>query len=504
MNKNILLVEPAYKSKYPPLGLMKLATYHKRKNDNVLFVKGCNPAVRHEIWDRIYITTLFTYTWKETIKTINYYRDTLFNYSRDKIYVGGILASLMPDEIFNETGIQPVTGLLTDPAKINQDDNVIIDSLPPDYDILQQVPFKYSYTDAYLGYTTRGCIRRCEFCAVRRFEPEYVPYIDIKNIVSEVNRLYKEKQNLVLMDNNVLASKYFDKVIDDIKSIGFYKGATFGKTKKKRFVDFNQGLDARLLTEDKIKKLAEIPLEPVRIAFDSIKSKEAYIKAVKLAHKYGFKNLSNYILFNEKDTPEDFYRRLRINVDLNEKFQKEAEKGKGVKTAIYSFPMKFTPLDAKSRNPKEDLRADLIGPHWNRRYLRGLQVIFSVMRGPVMPGKSFFLQAFGRNPEEMKTILLMPDTFIRYRLIRNWKHFKSDKSLERNWAPYVRSWMKAYNALSAREKAAVIKILSNNNIQEINTANKKLNNKHINKILSYHINAEAIVAKYKSGKQKRK
>lgn len=503
MKKNILLVEPAYKSKFPPLGLMKLATYHKRRNDNVVFVKGCNPKVKHEFWDRIYITTLFTYTWKETIKTINYYRDTLFNYSRDKIYVGGILASLMPDEIFNETGIQPVTGLLTDSTKINQDDNVIIDSLPADYDILKQVPFKYSYTDAYLGYTTRGCIRRCDFCAVRRFEPEYVPYIDIKNTVAEVTELYGEKQNLILMDNNVLASKLFDKVIDDIKSIGFYRGATFGKTRRRRFVDFNQGLDARLLTEEKVKKLAEIPLDPVRIAFDSIKSKDAYVKAVRLAHNHGFKNLSNYILFNEKDTPEDFYERLRINVDLNEEFHKDAEKGKGVKTAIYSFPMKFTPLDAKSRSPKEDHRADLIGEHWNRRYLRGLQVILSVMHGPVMPGKTFFLQAFGRDSEELKSILLMPDLFIRYRLISNWKRFKSDKNLVRNWTPYVRAWMKRYGLLTEGEKKELIALLSSNNLPDIKEARQATSNKKLKKMLDYHLNAEGIVAKYKDGKQKR-
>jgi len=500
MNKNILLVEPAYKSKFPPLGLMKLATYHKRKNDNVFFVKGCNPKVKNEFWDRIYITTLFTYTWKETIKTINYYRDTLFNYSRDKIYVGGILASLMPDEIFDETGIQPVTGLLTDSTKINQDDNVIIDSLPADYDILKQVPFKYSYTDAYLGYTTRGCIRRCDFCAVRKFEPEYVPYIDIKNTVAEVSKLYGEKRDLILMDNNVLASKDFEKVIDDIKALGFFRGSTFGKTRKRRIVDFNQGLDARLLTEEKAKKLAEIPLDPVRIAFDSIKSKDAYVKAVRLAHQYEFKNLSNYILFNEKDTPEDFYERLRINVDLNEEFHEEAEKGKGVKTAIYSFPMKFTPLDAKSRNPKEDPRADLIGEHWNKRYLRGLQVILSVMRGPVMPGKTFFLQAFGRDADEMKAILLMPDLFIRYRLIKNWKKFKSDKDLARNWAPYVRDWMKHHHLLGESEAQELIKIVSNNSLAAIKAAKESTNNKKVIKMVDYHLNAEAHVAKYKGGK----
>ena len=125
------------------------------------------------------------------------------------------------------------------------------------------------------------------------------------------------KQNLLLLDNNVLASPKFDQIIDDIKTVGFVRGATFGPTKRRRVVDFNQGLDARFLSSRKMARLMEIPLEPMRIAFDSIKYKNTYIKAVRLAHKYGQKNMSNYILYNYKDSPEDFYERLKINVKLN-------------------------------------------------------------------------------------------------------------------------------------------------------------------------------------------
>lgn len=44
----ILLVEPGYKNKYPPLGLMKISTYHKAKGDEVTFVKGTNPKLKAE------------------------------------------------------------------------------------------------------------------------------------------------------------------------------------------------------------------------------------------------------------------------------------------------------------------------------------------------------------------------------------------------------------------------------------------------------------------------
>ena len=70
---DILLVEADYKNKYPPLGLMKISAYHKSRGDNVVFVKGKNKELKTKKWDRIYITTLFTFYWKKTIETIKYY-----------------------------------------------------------------------------------------------------------------------------------------------------------------------------------------------------------------------------------------------------------------------------------------------------------------------------------------------------------------------------------------------------------------------------------------------
>jgi hypothetical protein len=331
---------------------------------------------------------------------------------------------------------------------------------------------------------TRGCCNKCAFCAVPSLEPIYNDYISLTDRVKEINGKYGEKHNLLLMDNNVLASKHFDKIIDEIKQLGFEKGAKYSKpnllefnlnrlqlhfsdnvainnikallvdfpisrlkgkpqfeefntlvadfgllndndirygkrflTKfqlafpqlneiyekfrnkapKNRYIDFNQGIDARLLTEEKMKKLSEINIKPLRIAFDDIRYKKIYVEKMKLAAKYGIKELSNYVLYNFNDTPEELYERLKINIDLNEELDLK----------IFSFPMKYIPIDAKDRT--------FIGEHWNRKFLRTIQVILNVTHGAVMPGSDFFEKAFGKNIDEFNNLLIMPEDYIYYR-----------------------------------------------------------------------------------------
>src|ERR1019366_1846308 len=71
-NKKILLIEPGYKNKYPPLGLMKIAQYHgpNGKRDNVKFIKGPDKSVLDTCWDKIYVTTLFSFEWKKISEAI--------------------------------------------------------------------------------------------------------------------------------------------------------------------------------------------------------------------------------------------------------------------------------------------------------------------------------------------------------------------------------------------------------------------------------------------------
>jgi len=67
--------------------------------------------------------------------------------------------------------------LLNKPGMLDDDNDDIIDELPLDYSILEEITYQYSTCNAYLSYTTHGCPRKCAFCAVPRLEPKYMDYV---------------------------------------------------------------------------------------------------------------------------------------------------------------------------------------------------------------------------------------------------------------------------------------------------------------------------------------
>ncbi|MDD2503859.1 MAG: radical SAM protein, partial [Clostridia bacterium] len=287
MSRKILLIEPNYKNKNPPMGLMKLSTYYRRRGDDVRFFKGdlkvfaahllCEeflaelndprigkyvpnlveyiktgrfapldaiPNIRSSNsesrlkkyrlryrdnefpkFDIVGVTTLFTFYWHETIKTINYAKK--FCSETGRMIVGGIAATILPERIIQETGIHPVSGLLNKPGMLDCDSTDIIDELPLDYSILEEIDYKYPVNNAYFAYMTRGCPRKCVFCAVPRLEPEYRGYVGLKDQIDRATKQFGPKKDLLLMDNNVFASKHFNKIIDKIKECGYERGATY-------------------------------------------------------------------------------------------------------------------------------------------------------------------------------------------------------------------------------------------------------------------------------------
>lgn len=428
--KKILLVEPGYRNKYPPLGLMKISSYHKRRGDYVCFVKGCSQSIANEGWDRIYVATLFVFEWNATIKAIEFYLPHAP--TPQDVIVGGVLATLMSNEVQKKTGVRVIQGLINKPGMLDTGDKTIVDHLIPDYSILKDTNYQYSLDDAYLGYATRGCPKHCAFCAVNSIEPDYVHYMPLTQQVKAIEDVYGAKQDLILMDNNILASSDFERIISDIINLGFEKGAS--RNRRQRKVDFNQGTDATLFDQTKAKLIAKIAIKPLRIAFDFIGLKDTYTHAIELVAEQGILDLSNYVLFNYTDTPQDFYKRLRINVELN----------KRLGTQIYSFPMKFLPLKRKDRK--------YVGPHWHRQWIRGVQNILLATHGMVSPKLDFFVAAFGADENEFLKIVMMPERYIVFRR----KH-ESDGAMD---------WVRCYNILTKTEMDEFLNLCSDRPLRE--------------------------------------
>ena len=418
---DILLLEPGYSNKYPPIGLMKISYFHKYiHHDYVRFAKGELPeAFREKKWDRVYVTTLFTFEWERTKKALEYALSVV----KDpyQVYTGGILATLMPELIEkNFPTVKNNTGLLNRKGTLGLEHEECIDTMTLDYGILDDIADQYVYPahDAYFTYMTRGCGMKCQFCAVQTLEPEYIPFISITESIRRVDEQFGPKKDLLLMDNNVLRSPHFDEIVDEIKALGFQKGATYvnpktGKTVQ-RFVDFNQGLDAFLLTPHKAERLGELAIRPARIAFDHIEDAEQYKKAIRLCARSGITHMSNYLLYNGEDftgkghsyhadTPEDLYERMRISMDLCEELNAELDH----KVAIFSFPMRYIPLS--------DLKRGFIGAKWNAKYLRALQRMLIPTQGKGVSSRSFFEADFGRSKEEFVMYLAMPEEHLGWR-----------------------------------------------------------------------------------------
>jgi len=177
-------------------------------------------------------------------------------------------------------------------------------------------------------FTSRGCIRKCKFCAVPKTEGDLVELNDWP-------------VRPIICDNNLLACSrpHFDDVIDKLKPLSG--------------IDFNQGLDARLLTKYHAGRIAELDLKMVRLAWDHIGLEGQFNAAWEMLRAAGIPKakISAYVLIGYRDTPQDALYRLRSI----------SERGS------WPNPMRYQPLDAPTRN-------SYVGEHWTdaelKRYMR--------------------------------------------------------------------------------------------------------------------------------------
>ncbi len=182
-------------SKILNLALKKIEKYHLDRGDEVIW----NNELFYTIADKTYLSVIFTK---------NRYKAEQFS----KAERGG-------------TGWDLITNLPKE-----------IDNIKPHIN---------------LGFTTRGCIRKCEFCFVPKKEGTIRVEGDIYDIWDGKSKI------ITLMDNNILALKdHFKKICEQIR-------------KEKLKVDFNQGLDIRLLDDDLLKELKTISHFEYKFAWDN-------------------------------------------------------------------------------------------------------------------------------------------------------------------------------------------------------------------------------------------
>jgi hypothetical protein len=236
---------------FPNLPLMKISTYHKSKGDSVEWYE---PLFSGEM-DRVYMSKVFTFT-----------PDYQYCINAKEILKGG-------------TGYNYPSGgeTLTDE----------IEHIYPDYEI-------YGIKDTAYGFLTRGCPRNCEFCIVGKKE-------GLKSQkVADLNEFWNDQKFIKLLDPNILAAKGHKNLLKQLSESGAW-------------VDFTQGLDARLLTEEDIDLIKRIKIKNVHFAWDNIGDEKAIVPKLKLFKektKLDKRKITVYVLTNFNSTFEEDLHRI--------------------------------------------------------------------------------------------------------------------------------------------------------------------------------------------------
>lgn len=243
MNIGLIAVD----STFPNLAIMKIARYHRDRGDTVEWYTPFSQ------YDKVYMAKVFSFT--------EDYGQYITN--AKEIIKGGTgydLTTTLPEEI---------------------------DRMQPDYSIFPSIDNKTAY-----GFLTRGCPNKCKWCVVPKKEGKVKPYMDVDDIAID------GRTNLILMDNNILASDYglqqIQKIID-----------------RRYRVDFNQALDARLVTPEIGKLLAQVRwLTPIRFGCDTPKQIKDCDRAMTLIDAH--RNVpGQYLMYTMiTDDMEEAYHRL--------------------------------------------------------------------------------------------------------------------------------------------------------------------------------------------------
>ena len=310
MNK-IGIIDVDGHGNYPNLALMKISAYHKQMGDNV---EWYTPFA--EKYDIVYVAKVFSFT-NDYMYAVN---------NADCVVRGG-------------TGYDYRTVL---PTKI--------DRMQPDYTIYPHIDRHTAY-----GFLTRGCPNKCKWCVVPKKEGNIRPYMDVDDIAID------NRHNLVLMDNNILAARD-------------YAMEQFEKIINSRYrVDFNQGLDARLVDDEAAKMLAKMRwISSIRFGCDTPTQIVEVEKAISLIDQYS-------------SNPKQYFLYTIISKDMNESYERISHFRRNKRIRVQAQP--YRELD----NPRQVL------PQWQKdmaRWANRKEIFKTVDFKDYVPRKGFICSEY--------------------------------------------------------------------------------------------------------------
>ena len=272
----------AVDSKHPNLALMKISAYHKARKD---YVNWYSPF---DSYDVVYMSKIFSFTPDFGLCIPN----------AEKIYKGGTgydIHSRLPDDM---------------------------EFCPPDYSIYPTVDRKTAY-----GFLTRGCPNKCKWCVVPEKEGNIHPYMDVDDVAID------GRTNLILMDNNILACDYGIQQIE--------------KTIKRGYrVDFNQALDARLVSDYIAKLLAKVKwLNVIRFGCDTPRQIEHC--------EYAMQKIDYY-----RGKPAQYLLYTMLNSNFDESFQR------------VNYWKKFKNVRLVAQPFRDPWKPDKVIPQWQKDLAR--------------------------------------------------------------------------------------------------------------------------------------
>ena len=204
---------------YPNLPLMKLSAWHKQKGDHVEWYDPLFGGY----YNKVYMSKVFSFS-----------NDYEYCINADEVVKGGsgyCIKLIDGKEVFDKS--------------LDNELPQEIEHIYPDYSLYPDMTKDTAY-----GFLTRGCPRGCSFCHVKDKEGL------CSNKVANLSEFWIDQKNIVLCDPNILACKDWKELLQQL-------------IESKAYVDFNQGIDVRLATKEKIEMLNKIKIKRIHMAWDN-------------------------------------------------------------------------------------------------------------------------------------------------------------------------------------------------------------------------------------------